>query len=84
MFVLKVTSCAAAAAMAAVISVGSTKAAVYPTAHFDTLSTQTDGRAEHQDKVVGPRVADEDCKSKTVTKENREGDTKSKTTTKCD
>ena len=84
MFVLKATGCAAAAAIAAVISVGSTKAAVYSATHYDALTIEPDGRAEHHNKVVGPRMADEDCKSKTVTKKNEEGDTKSRTTTKCD
>ena len=84
MFVLKVTGCAAAAAIAAFLSSGSTKAAMYPATYYDTLSIQHDDRAEHRDKVVGPRVADEDCKTKTVSKENKEGDTTTKTTTKCD
>ena len=84
MFVLKFTGCAAAAAVAAFLSVGATKAALYPAMHDGALSIQQDSRAQHGDKAVGPRVADEDCHSKTVEKENREGDTKTKTTTKCD
>ena len=38
----------------------------------------------HDDKVIEHRSADEDCKTKSVTKENAEGDTKTKTMTKCD
>lgn len=93
-------SCAAAAALAGFLSTGPSQAAMSPAVQYGNPTIQqvdcavgmhigptgacVVGVEEHHDKIIEHRSSDEDCKTKSVTKQNEMGDTKTKTMTKCD
>ena len=93
-------SCAAAAALAGFLSIGASEAAMSPAVqyqaptihhvdcavgmHMGPAGVCIVGVEEHHEKVIEHRSSDENCKTKSVTKENDMGETQTKTMTKCD